>query len=240
MKKIILSFAAITLVAAVAIGATTAYFSDTETSEGNTFTAGSIDLTVNDDNGTIGALVTLPDMKPSQWFEVEKRLKVLDNPAKLYLHIQDITDDDCSTNEVNEPECDQQGGDWDGTTMICDMTNGTEVKNLNTKLTYDLCIDVDEDEDCDADDTIIIDAADHRKLISETANPDVGITSCWIPIKEVSALEEVVIRQSFHLQSETGNEYQSDTCSFTEEFKAVQVNATGDPTPICSGFDDLP
>ena len=44
MKKIIISLSVIAAVAAVAIGASTAFFSDTETSTGNTFTAGAIDL----------------------------------------------------------------------------------------------------------------------------------------------------------------------------------------------------
>ncbi len=46
MKKIILSLAMIAAMAALAVGATTAYFSDTETSSGNTFTAGAIDLAI--------------------------------------------------------------------------------------------------------------------------------------------------------------------------------------------------
>ncbi len=44
MKKIILSLAIVGIVGAVAIGGTIAYFSDTETSTGNTFTAGTLDL----------------------------------------------------------------------------------------------------------------------------------------------------------------------------------------------------
>jgi predicted ribosomally synthesized peptide with SipW-like signal peptide len=47
MKKIIFSLSIVAVVAAVAVGATTAFFSDTETSTGNTFTAGSIDLKVD-------------------------------------------------------------------------------------------------------------------------------------------------------------------------------------------------
>src|SRR3989344_4268242 len=47
MKKIILSLSVIAAVAAVVVGATTAFFSDTETSTSNTFTAGSIDLKVD-------------------------------------------------------------------------------------------------------------------------------------------------------------------------------------------------
>ena len=47
MKKILLSLGTIALVAAAAIGITTALFNDVETSTGNIFTAGSIDLKVD-------------------------------------------------------------------------------------------------------------------------------------------------------------------------------------------------
>src|SRR3989344_4407174 len=46
-KKILISLSVIGVVAAIAVGGTVAYFSDTETSTGNTFTAGAIDLTVD-------------------------------------------------------------------------------------------------------------------------------------------------------------------------------------------------
>jgi len=46
-KKIIISLSVIGVVAAIAIGGTIAYFNDTETSTGNIFTAGSIDLKVD-------------------------------------------------------------------------------------------------------------------------------------------------------------------------------------------------
>jgi predicted ribosomally synthesized peptide with SipW-like signal peptide len=49
MKKNIFSLMIIAAAAAVIIGGTTAYFSDTEKSEGNTFTAGSIDLKIASD-----------------------------------------------------------------------------------------------------------------------------------------------------------------------------------------------
>ncbi|NOQ68036.1 hypothetical protein GQ568_01180 [Patescibacteria group bacterium] len=47
MAKIIKSLAVIVFVAAIAIGGTIAYFSDTETSTGNTFTAGEFNLTID-------------------------------------------------------------------------------------------------------------------------------------------------------------------------------------------------
>jgi len=46
-KKILISLSVIGLVAAIVVGGTIAYFSDTETSTGNTFTAGAIDLKVD-------------------------------------------------------------------------------------------------------------------------------------------------------------------------------------------------
>ena len=47
MKKIVLSLSMIAVIAIIAVGATGAFFSDTETSTGNTFAAGAIDLTVD-------------------------------------------------------------------------------------------------------------------------------------------------------------------------------------------------
>jgi len=47
MKKIFLSLAMIAVVATVAVGATRAYFSDTETISGNTFTSGSMALKID-------------------------------------------------------------------------------------------------------------------------------------------------------------------------------------------------
>ena len=53
MKKILLSVLTIALVAVVAAGATQALFSDTEESTGNTFTAGTLDLKVNGQDGQL-------------------------------------------------------------------------------------------------------------------------------------------------------------------------------------------
>src|SRR3990167_10373780 len=47
MKKILLSLAMIVVVAGAVAGGTIAFYNDTETSTGNVFTAGSIDLTVD-------------------------------------------------------------------------------------------------------------------------------------------------------------------------------------------------
>ncbi len=62
MKRILLSLAMIALVGSATVGATRAYFSDSETSLGNTFTAGSIDLKI--DGGDVNVFHTFGNMKP--------------------------------------------------------------------------------------------------------------------------------------------------------------------------------
>lgn len=60
-KRIILSLAMIVLTIAGVTSATMAYFSDTATSSGNTFTAGTLDLTLGESGG---APISLINMQP--------------------------------------------------------------------------------------------------------------------------------------------------------------------------------
>ena len=88
MKKILISLSIVAAVAAVVVGATTSFFSDTETSTGNTFTAGAIDLKVDSTQHYNNMVCTLglPDgsggVKPSLW-QPENGQTVLSNyPAQ--------------------------------------------------------------------------------------------------------------------------------------------------------------
>ncbi|MDP2705064.1 MAG: SipW-dependent-type signal peptide-containing protein [bacterium] len=67
MKKILLSLGMISVVAVLAIGATGAFFSDTETSTGNTFTAGAVDLTVDSQQHYNGMVCTLGTNQIYTW-----------------------------------------------------------------------------------------------------------------------------------------------------------------------------
>lgn len=58
-KKIITSVSTVAFVAALVVGGTGAFFSDTETSEGNTFTAGAIDLKIDSVSHYNGMVCTL-------------------------------------------------------------------------------------------------------------------------------------------------------------------------------------
>jgi len=113
MKKIIISLSIIAAAAAIVIGGTIAYFSDTETLTGNTFTAGSIDLKIDFDgyfnqvaNGIPNAghwdekdlvagtnkFFNFSDLKPGDFGEGTISLHVYDNDAWGKMLITNVVD----------------------------------------------------------------------------------------------------------------------------------------------------
>jgi predicted ribosomally synthesized peptide with SipW-like signal peptide len=119
-KKILISLCVIAAVAAIGIGGTIAYFSDTETSTGNTFTAGELDLIVDingqDQNPLTQKLFDLSDMKPGDKGEVTVSLKVDNNPAcgKVSINVTEDLDNSCT-----EPEGKDENKPTAG---LCDAT----------------------------------------------------------------------------------------------------------------------
>ncbi|MBU1102160.1 M73 family metallopeptidase [Patescibacteria group bacterium] len=133
MKKIIISLSIIAAVAIIAIGATTSFFSDTETSTGNTFTAGEIDLTVDNTSyrsngigdmmlqgGTTWDLRNLTnelffnfsDLKPGDLGEDTVSLHVNSNDAWLCATIDITANNDVTCTEPergDDPNCDASG-----------------------------------------------------------------------------------------------------------------------------------
>ena len=133
-KKILVSLSVIGAVAAIAVGGTIAYFSDTETSTGNTFTAGEIDLTVDNTSyrsNNSGALVAQPgttwapkdleggdlffnfaDLKPGDLGEDTVSLHVNSNDAWLCASIDITANNDVTCTEPEEgddPNCNENG-----------------------------------------------------------------------------------------------------------------------------------
>ena len=123
-KKIIISLAIIGVVAAIAVGGTVAYFSDTETSTGNTFTAGGIDLTIDNTSYYNGSLnqetswlqaknleqgdlfFNFSDIKPGDWGEDTISFHVNNNDSWLCADVTLTGNDD---NGITEPE--EEDGD---------------------------------------------------------------------------------------------------------------------------------
>jgi len=149
MKKILISLSIVAVVAAIAIGATTAFFSDTETSTGNTFTAGAIDLKIDSKatyNGqqvgaatwelkdlvpTADKFFNFSDVKPGDKGENTISLHVTNNDAWGCVNIIPTKNDDVSS---NEPEL--AAGDTPNTDSIFD---GELAQNMQFKIWADTC-----------------------------------------------------------------------------------------------------
>lgn len=118
MKKILVSLSIIGVVAAIAIGATKAYFADVETSTGNTMTAGSIDLKIDyrckgggcevgfHDLGLGDHYFSECDVKPGDKGEVTISWHVSNNKAWGRLKMDDIVDYEyhCTEPETEYPD----------------------------------------------------------------------------------------------------------------------------------------
>lgn len=134
MKRILLSVGIIVGVVAAVAGGTGAFFSDTESSTGNTFAAGAIDLLVDNESYYNGAVSTstswaaqnltqgllflnFTDLKPDDEGEDTISLHVNDNDAWACMNLVLTSNDDRSS---NEPELDAMdavediNNTWDG------------------------------------------------------------------------------------------------------------------------------
>jgi predicted ribosomally synthesized peptide with SipW-like signal peptide len=131
MKKILLSVSMIAAVAIVVVGATGAFFNDTETSVGNIFTAGAIDLKVDNESfyngvfnpGTSWDLKDLGDgdlffnfldLKPGDWGEDTISLHVNNNEAWACMDAELTATDDNGLTEPEEEDGDNTGGTDEG------------------------------------------------------------------------------------------------------------------------------
>jgi len=107
MKKILLSLITVVVMAGVSAGATQSYFSDTETSTGNTFAAGSLNLTVNGNDGTNTVKFTVSNMRPGSQ---NIGTYTLNNTGTVngYLDIENVV---VTTNENSCLEPETEAGD---------------------------------------------------------------------------------------------------------------------------------
>lgn len=139
----LISGSVILAAAALIVGGTFAFFSDTETSNNNTFTAGAIDLTVthtdssngggcvfNQDVG--GPVFNCTDVKPGDNGESTVKFKLESNPAWACVLVNNVVDSENGCNEPEmsaEPNCTENGnGQLDENLLLTvwvDDGNGT-------------------------------------------------------------------------------------------------------------------
>lgn len=108
MKQIVISIMTITLVSLLIVGGAFAQFSDTEISEQNSITAGTLDLVVNAENPLESVLVDLDNMCPGDYQEVEVQLTNQGSqPGDAWIMFTDLL---CETGAFVEPEAEAEEG----------------------------------------------------------------------------------------------------------------------------------
>ena len=135
MKKILISLAVVGAVGAIVAGATGAFFSDTETSTGNTFTAGAIDLTI--DNESYAIDFNIPGYKEDT--EITPTGRLVANPANSW----PWTD---LTNEKFFNFVDLKPGDYGEDTISIHVDNNDSWLCAAVQITEDNDVDYTEPE----------------------------------------------------------------------------------------------
>lgn len=222
-KKILLSLSVIGVVAAIGIGGTIAYFSDTETSTGNTFSTGVIDININGENPWVKSW-NIVDMKPCETGYITFNIQNPgDNPVNVWKTIKNITTSD---GDMTEPECVAEGGTWVDYGDHC--TGETAKSDLQYYMNYDLSVKVPIKDNLDDW---------YQTIYKDEDNVTVaGVNGQAIFLGMIPAHRKMIVTQSYHLIDTVGNWAQADTMTFDIEIYAEQLtgtlvleNKTGDP-----------
>ncbi len=214
MKRILFSLAMIAAVGAVVVGATGAYFSDTETSADNTFTAGTIDISLSDP--VVTKSVDIPDMKPgmTQWIEFDVHNDGV-NPVVVRKMLDAYVS---TTGDVSEPECTDQQGVWEdqGQVMGCTWGGATDENDMTPYITYDMELTKDGQ-------TVV--------LIPESRGINMeDVEELWVPLWTLEVGETLHVKQSYHLDETVTNWAQGDVLTFDISIMAEQRMGEGPTT----------
>jgi predicted ribosomally synthesized peptide with SipW-like signal peptide len=190
-----------------------AVFNDTESVPG-TVGAGTLDL----DFGVGSAVgVEILDLKPSEPHYAGPFIlhNAGGNTGVLDLHFKDVDD---SEEGMSEPECEAEGGTWDPGTGTCSGALG--IYDISNWIEVDyLILDAPATECPTSGGTVVGKLGDIESKVI-----DLG--------EEIGSSELVYVCLSFHLQRETGNEYQGDRSTFNVEFTLHQLLQSASATTI--------
>ena len=196
---------ALALVGALAGGGLFAYFSDTETSTGNTFQAGTISINLAGDKGTPvhGSIV---DFKPCETgylvFTITNDGR---NPADVWKLIDGVLGEDGWTVSAE----DTAKNDIETITLFGMWIEGGNIDGgVGGYHTFDV------------DDTM---------LVNEALGLHVSdVAGSYMYLGTLDPTKSITIVQTFHMAGDTGNWAQGDVMTFNETYLAQQVAA---PSP---------
>jgi hypothetical protein len=216
-KKIAVGILAIAVIAIFMGNGIFAYFSDTESLAGNTFTAGRLDLTVEAENPWATAPIDVGPLAPGESITpVAIDLENVGNiDGDLYIRLTGVSTStgvtiypDTSTGPVSsEPEYLAEGATWDGASW--ETGSFSAIDNIDTVITLD----------CDYDG---IDITNINGMSITTA-----VSNGWQLIdNDFGDVASGTVNFGAILDSSAGNEYQGDVISFTIEFYLAQDGQT--------------
>jgi predicted ribosomally synthesized peptide with SipW-like signal peptide len=218
-QKIALSsFMILATISAMTVG-TIAFFSDTEQSLGNTFSAGTIDIAVDGQNPWVRSeALAINDMKPSQHAYTDYVIQnVGTNPANIFkkIHVAEELD-----GSITEPECIEGGGVWDAQENVCG--EGYITKNdISSAIRYDMTVwiyDVDPKQNPSSSpkwwQIIYTDEMNQRLSVVNDLDVMLGMLPANWYMK---------VRQSYHMDNETTNWAQGDSLKFDVTLRAEQL-----------------
>jgi len=211
----------IAAVAAIAIGATTAYFSDTETSTGNTFSAGTIDIAIDGQNPWTENY-QIGDLKPGETGYINFDIRnVGQNPVNVSKNVGSFVE---STGTVSEPECTEQSGYWTNPNGGCnwnwDSQNHTDLNNVQTQIIYDLSVKVYA---AGNENTPIWWQSIYTDAEGKTLFMVYPYNTTYVALGMIPVGGHMKVTQSYHFKSTAGNEYQGDKLSFDITIKGEQM-----------------
>jgi predicted ribosomally synthesized peptide with SipW-like signal peptide len=219
--KIILSLSVIVAVAAIAVGGTMAYFSDTETSTHNTFSAGTIDIAIDSSNPWTKSY-DIGDLKPGETgnitFDVQN---VGANPVNVSKNLSNWNESTGSAGYVCPASGSYNGGNVSSEPeCVKAQATGSDVNNVESQIIYGLSVKVyanSTDTNPTWWQTIYTDA--NGKSLSQVY-PD---ANTYVALGMIPVGGHMVVTQSYHFNPLAENEYQGDALSFDITLKAEQM-----------------
>jgi len=255
MKKVLLSLLTVAAVGTLAFGASRAFFSDTEKSVGNSFTAGAIDLTIDstcsyngqpllnspkcgtwvlkDLNLTSDKFFNFTDIKPGDWGENTISMHVTSNDAWACLTIDNMHNDG---NGLTEPEI-----------AANDLADGVNEGELAQNLYFTAWAD-DGDNIWEAGEPLlftnklgpasdVLNSKTYALADSTIGNPILGGTTRNIGLEW--CFGTMTVDEATHTiacdGSNAGNGTQTDSLTADVTFYVVQ--ARNNPTFVCSSLE---
>ena len=217
MKKILISLSIVGAVAAIAVGGTIAYFSDTETSTGNTFSAGTIDIAIDSENPWTKNY-SIGDLKPGETgyinFDITNEGT---NPVNVSKTLTSIAGTggaaifNCGAYSASsEPECVAE--------------SGTPNDDVASQIIYDLSVEVYASL---ASTTPIwwqeIYNVGENKSLTDVYGSGGGT---YVNLGMIPVGGHMKVTQSYHFNPDAGNQYQGDALSFGITIQGDQMAQT--------------